>query len=337
MVTYRYTDTDIPSQTNRPDAIVRTTLKENNTDFVTKPSRGAWLTGWLILIVTLIAAGLVLDINALLQQLVELPSGTLVTVITLGATSWLLRGIRTWILVSPFAPMPLTTALGVSFVHNAANNILPMRLGELVFPWLTKRLGSGDFFTGLGALLWIRGLDLVALVGLGGAIILWPVLGFPALALAALVVFALPLLIGWLLPFSAQWGLPHLIARLRDQCIMEAQNPRRLARLWRLTVLSWLSKLLAMMLLLATLSGLNLAQVMSLILGAELSAILPIHGLAGAGSYEAGGILGGQLMGTTLTDGFALTVQLHLFVLGLTCVFGILGAIMLLKRIRHDA
>ena len=151
---------------------MRTTLKENNTDSFTKPSWGAWLIGWLILIVTLIAAALVLDINALLHQLVRLPSGTLVTVITLGATSWLLRGIRTWILVSPFAPMPLTTALGVSFVHNAANNILPMRLGELVFPWLTKRLGSSDFFTGLGALLWIRGLDLVALVGLGGAIIL---------------------------------------------------------------------------------------------------------------------------------------------------------------------
>lgn len=316
---------------------MRTTLKENNTDFVTKPSWGAWLTGWVILVATLAAAALLLDINALVQQLMRLPSSTVATVITLGAVSWLLRGLRTWILVSPFAPMPMITALGISFVHNAANNLLPMRLGELVFPWLTQRLGSGDFLTGLGALLWIRGLDLVALIGLGGAIMLWPWLGFPALALAALVVFTLPMLIGWLIPLCAHWQLPHLIARLRDQCMMEAHNPRRLARLWRLTVLSWLSKLLAMMILLATLSGFSMAQVMSLILGAELSAILPIHGLAGAGSYEAGGILGGQLMGTALTDGFALAVQLHLFVLGLTCVFGILGAIMLLKRTRHDA
>lgn len=316
---------------------MRTNLKENNTEAVTKPSRGTWLLGWALLIITLAAAVYLLDIKALVEQLVALPRTTLLTVILLGSGSWVLRGLRTWVLVSPFAPMPLRTALGVSFVHNTANNLLPMRLGELVFPWLTQRLGSTSFLTGLSALLWIRGLDLVALIGLGGTIMLWPILGLPALAAAALIVFTLPLVLGWLVPRSAQWTLPRPLERVRDQCIMEAQTPRRLARLWRLTVLSWLSKLLAMMILLATLSGLSMAQVMSLILGAELSAILPIHGLAGAGSYEAGGILGGRLSGTALADGFALTVQLHLFVLGLTCVFGILGALMLLKRTRHDA
>ncbi|NBS12660.1 MAG: hypothetical protein EBS77_08375, partial [Gammaproteobacteria bacterium] len=283
---------------------MRTILKENNTGGVTKRSWSTWLIGWALLIATLAAAYYALDIKALIQQLVLLPRTTLLTILLLGSASWVLRGLRTWILVSPFAPMPLITALGVSFVHNTANNLLPMRLGELVFPWLTQRLGSPSFLTGLGALLWIRGLDLIALLGLGGMIMLWPVFGFPALAATALIVFALPLVLGWLVPRSAHWPLPTVVERVRDQFVMEAQNPRRLAQLWRLTVLSWLSKLLAMMILLATLSGLGLAQVMSLILGAELSAILPIHGLAGAGSYEAGGILGGRLSGTAFADGF---------------------------------
>lgn len=290
----------------------------------------------MILVGTLLAAGSLLDIEALVSEFQFIPLNTACIILALGAASWVLRGFRTWILVSAFAPLPIRVAFGVSFVHNTANNLLPMRLGELVFPWLTRHFGAGDFLTGLGALIWIRGLDLIALIGLGGSVILWPWLGFPALAIAAVLIFALPLGLQWVLPLTLRLPLPQQLARLRDQCVIETHNPARLHRLWRLTVLSWLSKLLAMSILLASLSGLGLADVMALILGAELSAILPIHGLAGAGSYEAGGILGGRLMGTQVLDGFGLALQLHLFVLGLTCVFGILGGLLLLKRMPHD-
>ena len=87
-----------------------------------------------------------------------------------------------------------------------------------------------------------------------------------------------------------------------------------------------------MAILLAALSGISVTEVMATILGAELSSILPIHGLAGAGSYQAGGILGATFGGQSAMTGLTLAIQLHVYVLSLTAVFGILGALLLTKR-----
>jgi len=99
-----------------------------------------------------------------------------------------------------------------------------------------------------------------------------------------------------------------------------------------LTVNAWLSKLIAMGIMLFTLSDEGLSIVTAIILGAELSSISPVHGFAGAGSYEAGGVFGAALLGVTVTESLTLTVQLHLYVLSLTVIFGILGYFLLLKR-----
>ena len=89
---------------------------------------------------------------------------------------------------------------------------------------------------------------------------------------------------------------------------------------------------MGMSILLAGLSNLSLSSVMATILGAELSSVLPIHGFAGAGSYEAGGVLGATLVGQSMIEGLTLTIQLHVYVLSLTALFGILGSLLLLKR-----
>lgn len=102
--------------------------------------------------------------------------------------------------------------------------------------------------------------------------------------------------------------------------------------MWRLTILAWLSKLVSMGILLAALSGIPMTELMATILGAELSSILPIHGLAGAGSYEMGGVLGSSLIGLSPILALEITIQLHIYVLSLTMVFGILGVLLLFKR-----
>ena len=95
-------------------------------------------------------------------------------------------GLRTWLL---FEQVPLLEALGMSFVHNTANNLAPMRLGELALPILARWLGKVEFSVGLTSLLWIRLLDFISLVGISFCILLLPSVGSVMLALPPLSFF----------------------------------------------------------------------------------------------------------------------------------------------------
>ncbi len=307
-------------------------MKENNSH----PKKARILlkvaVGFILLIGTIGLVTQLLDVSALVHAFAELPRETWLIILALGAASWCLRGLRTWIL---FPEIGLIDALGMSFIHNTANNLAPMRLGELALPALAKWLGNIGFSTGFTSLLWIRFLDLISLLGIGVCVLGLSRGGTAMLALLAVLIFLTPLLLRWTLPLLQTVPCPRVLHPIRAQLMYEATQGHRLHRLWRLTILSWLCKLMGMAVLLASLSGLDLSQVMAIILGAELSSILPIHGLAGAGSYQAGGVLGSVLMGQTALIGLQLSVQLHLYVLSLTCVFGILGALLLAKRTVH--
>jgi uncharacterized membrane protein YbhN (UPF0104 family) len=304
-------------------------LKENNR---LKTIQFKIIVATLLLIATIWVASSVLDLAAVVKAIVSLPAQTALVIFLLGAISWLLRGLRTWIL---FEQLPLTEALGMSFVHNTANNLAPMRLGELALPMLARWLGNVEFSVGLTSLLWIRLLDLISLVGISVCIVFLPTAGTIMLALLAALIFLTPLLIAIVVPKTQHIRLPQILEQARSQLMYEAQNGKRLHRMWRLTILAWLSKIMGMGVLLATLSGIPMTDVITTILGAELSSILPIHGLAGAGSYEAGGIIGSTFMGLSPVLALEMTIQLHIYVLSLTAVFGILGVLLLLKRTLH--
>jgi uncharacterized membrane protein YbhN (UPF0104 family) len=304
-------------------------LKENNR---LKAIHMKLLVATVLLVATIWVAASVLDLTAVVSAIIALPAQTAVVIFLLGAVSWLLRGLRTWLL---FEQLPLMEALGMSFVHNTANNLAPMRLGELALPMLARWLGNVEFSVGLTSLLWIRLLDLISLIGISVCIVFLPTVGTIMLALLAALVFLTPLLIAIIIPKTQHIRLPQILEQARAQLIYEAQNGKRLHRMWRLTILAWLSKIMGMGVLLATLSGIPMTDVITTILGAELSSILPIHGLAGAGSYEAGGIIGSTLMGLSPVLALEMTIQLHIYVLSLTAVFGILGVLLLLKRTLH--
>jgi uncharacterized membrane protein YbhN (UPF0104 family) len=304
-------------------------LKENNR---LKAIRMKLLVATALLVATIWVAASVLDLTAVVSAIIALPAQTAVVIFLLGAVSWLLRGLRTWLL---FEQLPLMEALGMSFVHNTANNLAPMRLGELALPMLARWLGNVEFSVGLTSLLWIRLLDLISLIGISVCIVFLPTVGTIMLALLAALVFLTPLLIAIIIPKTQHIRLPQILEQARAQLIYEAQNGKRLHRMWRLTILAWLSKIVGMGVLLATLSDIPMTDVITTILGAELSSILPIHGLAGAGSYEAGGIIGSTLMGLSPVLALEMTIQLHIYVLSLTAVFGILGVLLLLKRTLH--
>jgi uncharacterized membrane protein YbhN (UPF0104 family) len=309
-------------------------LKENN--IISPKNSVIWKFSLAIAIAlgTLWVSAELLDLSATLQAFTQLPTQTWIVLLLLGALSWLLRGLRTWVI---FDTLTLRDALGMSFLHNTANNLMPMRLGELALPILARVLGRVEFSVGLTNLIWIRVLDLLSLLGIAIAIISLPFLDVYALGLLGTLVFLTPLLLQWLVPKTQHIALPLRLHQARAQLLREANNGSRLHRIWRLTVLAWLTKLMAMAILLGTLADLPISAVMTTILGAELSSVLPIHGIAGAGSYQAGGVIGASTYGLSPVQGLELAIQLHLYVLSLTILFGILGCLIVITRTTHDA
>jgi uncharacterized membrane protein YbhN (UPF0104 family) len=67
-------------------------------------------------------------------------------------------------------------------------------------------------------------------------------------------------------------------------------------------------------------------------LGGELSSVLPVHGLAGAGTYEAGVVAALAPFRVSAVEALAAAVNLHLFLLG---VSGLGGALALALRSAH--
>jgi hypothetical protein len=77
----------------------------------------------------------------------------------------------------------------------------------------------------------------------------------------------------------------------------------------------WLTKLLAFLGVVLQLSQLTLAQAVTSVAVADLSSILPIHGVAGSGTFEAAFVLAGQFYTIDTTALLKVAVQLHLFLL----------------------
>jgi hypothetical protein len=88
----------------------------------------------------------------------------------------------------------------------------------------------------------------------------------------------------------------------------------QLSSLVALTVLAWFCKLAALVLIVLALSELNIITALSGIIGSELGAMLPINGIAGAGSFEATFAAGSRLFEKFSAPILATAVNLHLFI-----------------------
>lgn len=202
-----------------------------------------------------------------------------------------------------------TDALRVILMHNAAVNLLPMRAGELSFPWLAARELNYPVPRAVACLMWMRLQDLSVLGLLG--LLLWP--GLP---LAWRGVGLLALVAGWLvltqglkrwfaghpqdINEAAQGLLGHL-SRLRH-ALMEPAHHRPAA--WLLTLANWALKLAAGAGLLSAITGAAWVHAWAGALGGELAAIVPLQGPAGFGTYEAGVWVG---MATGIGNGLSAT------------------------------
>ncbi|WP_018233013.1 lysylphosphatidylglycerol synthase transmembrane domain-containing protein [Thioalkalivibrio thiocyanodenitrificans] len=215
--------------------------------------------------------------------------------------------------------------LRLTLVHNLLNNLLPMRTGELSFPVLMARHFQVPPTHSVPVLLWFRLMDLHTL-GLfawvaAGASLLGP---WAALSGAAVWLALLPV---------AQRLAPRLRDRLGDPqggrvraLLYRAfdalpDSPRTFWRAWAWTFANWLLKLAVFVWVLGLFLEVPGAAAWLAVIAGDLTSVLPVHGVAGAGTYEAGVVAALLPFGVTADAALAAAVNLHLFLLG-SAVFG---------------
>jgi uncharacterized membrane protein YbhN (UPF0104 family) len=104
----------------------------------------------------------------------------------------------------------------------------------------------------------------------------------------------------------------------------------KFARIWLWTALSWSLKLLAYSAVVLHFTELDHWQALFGAIGAELSSVLPVHGVAGSGSYELAMAAALLPLGIDMTTVLKGAVNLHLYLLGVTLLLG-LAALLLPK------
>lgn len=185
-------------------------------------------------------------------------------------------------------------ALRVILMHNAAVNLLPMRVGELSFPWLASKHLNMPLDASLASLLWMRLQDLAVLIALG--LLMWPTLSVPwrSGGLVLLVIgwhggiWLLKGLHGRLPKTSAERAMPGWVDLLtRCHSALVAPHHHRWSA-WALTWANWTTKLSAGACMLGALTQQTWRVGWAGALGGELAAVVPIQGPAGFGTYEAG-------------------------------------------------
>ncbi|MFM1817911.1 MAG: hypothetical protein RL364_771, partial [Pseudomonadota bacterium] len=207
-------------------------------------------------------------------------------------------------------------ALRVVLLHNAAVLVLPLRAGEMGYPWMVRQVFGASWREALRSLMWLRLQDAVVLGAL--AWLLWPQWTGPwrFLPLMALCLLAVPARRWrWLLSRRHAW-----MARLRPWMHRRGQGAG-----WGLSLGNWLLKMLVVACLLHAMlppqTGLDGSRALAAALGGELAALIPVQGPVGLGTYEVGvwwmsglDLQAAPLLGMAalLVHGFCLLVSLGL-------------------------
>jgi uncharacterized membrane protein YbhN (UPF0104 family) len=260
--------------------------------------------------------------RALLAPWRELAPLHLLGLLALAALSYVLRAVRAYDALRSQLGGRFLEMLRITVLHTAANNLLPMRLGEAAFPLLVRRHFGLRLTRGTLVLAWIRLMDLhvlgfIALVALvlstEGSLTGWLALGAWTLGLP-LAIRLIPAVAGRVAPHGLAGRLLHAIHATGPADSIE------LARLYLWTALSWGAKFAAFVAVAAHFLDAPLATLLIGIVGAEVSSVLPFHGVAGAGSYEAAMVAALYPLGVAPAAALSAAVNLHLFLLGVTLV-----------------
>ncbi|MBI1194232.1 MAG: UPF0104 family protein [Gammaproteobacteria bacterium] len=290
---------------------------------IPKPLRLAVTVGLFLALVA--AVQFTVGWPALLRPWAEAPVAGLLLALALTFLSYGLRAIRLYAYFRTEIGTGWPLSLRLMLQHNLYNNLLPMRTGEISFPVLMARYFAIPLGRSLPALLWFRLLDLHTL-----ALLVLIALPLPWGRTTSLIVALLVLPLPWIMlqvthvlrrrpreddePRWRAW-LQHLLEGL-------PQGPALFWSSWFWTAVNWIVKMLVFAWVLGRFVEVPLAGALMGAITGDLTSILPVNGLAGAGTYEAGVIAGLLPYGIDAKVGLTAAVNLHLFMLAATLLGG---------------
>ncbi|WP_017446123.1 lysylphosphatidylglycerol synthase transmembrane domain-containing protein [Gayadomonas joobiniege] len=233
--------------------------------------------------------------------------------VLLTAMSYVTRAVRIFYYFASVKSSPFLPYLSISLLHNAWNNFLPMRLGEASFPIMMKKQLGFSYWQTSGGLFLIRLFDLHVLTSLFllaasiavskfyfVLLIFWlllPVIIKPLLLILPRIFFAVKLL-SWLSKFKQ----PQVKTSQLTCCYL-------------LTIFIWVFKLTAFTLIAMSFLPLTFGQTLLAVISADFTSVLPIHGLAGSGTFE-GAMLAVLLpLGVDTRTALSAAVNLHIYLL----------------------
>jgi hypothetical protein len=224
--------------------------------------------------------------------------------------TYLLRALRVYYEFGDATRGRFGACLRLVLTHNALVNVLPMRAGELSFPVLLKREFGVPMMRSGGSLLWLRAQDAIILATL--SVVVWPGLA-PAMRIAGVCLLVIG---GVVLPHIAQRLLAKFsTGKLGGVCAALADSAHHARIGWLWTIANWSVKLMVLSRVLAQLLGADWQVGAAGAVGGELAAIMPVQGVAGIGSYEAGAAAALVLSDIAWGHGLKAAFSLHLLVL----------------------
>ncbi len=245
--------------------------------------------------------------------------------------SHLLRALRIHYLLSHTTPSRLWPMFKLSAVHQFFNNLLPMRLGEAAFPILMKRYYGTSLAQAVSQLIWLRILDLIFM---GSVVVIVLALLAPTLWLLIPPGLALVAAAGlWIYQHRKhRQALPPLLGKIRwlgralEHILAQAPPSfRAQSVLIGITAASWLCKITAACAIITALSPLPVVAALTAAIAVELSGILPIHGVAGSGSFEAAFFAGASLAEGMNAEWLAVAFNAHVFLFGCTALVALIA------------
>ena len=286
------------------------------------------LLGLLVFLGCIVAVQIYYGWGRILAPWLEVAPAALAATLVLTFISYALRSVR----VYDYFQEPLRGRFALCFKltlqHNLLNNLLPMRTGEISFPVLMARYFDVPATASVLVLFWFRLMDLHALV-----------------AIALLATGDAWLAQSYLLPVTLLWMVLPLAAYLAHHSLARKfagashgskkfivkilnslpQTPREFWRAWLWTWINWLVKIGVFAWVFQLFAPVSWSIAGLAAIAGDITSVLPFHGVAGAGTYEAG-IVAALLPFKIEPDvALAAAVNLHLFLLGSTLLGGLVA------------
>ncbi|MBI3561370.1 MAG: flippase-like domain-containing protein [Gammaproteobacteria bacterium] len=270
-----------------------------------------WLVGW----------------RGLLMAWSSIPTTTALLALSLVLLSYLVRAYRFYDYFRAAMHGRFWLCIKMTFYHNVLNNLLPVRSGEVSFPWLMSRYFQVGMVRSSAILIWYRLMDLHTLLCLG--LVAYAAHGKTPdtwLYAGLIVLFPAPWLLFVVHTRLVQYLKKYTTRRLARIAVevLDAlpQSTPSLGRAWALTWINWLIKLVALAWILQQFLPMPYPAAWVGVMAGDLTSVLPVNAPAGLGTYEAGVASGLASWGFSFAQTLPAAVNLHLFLLTATVISG---------------